>query len=136
VKLVIDTNLWVSALINTRVRLNDLILNKGIEIVISNDLLLELTDVLKRNKFRRYFSLEEAENFLLLLQEVATFIEVSANVELCDDPKDNFLLNLAIDSQANFLITGDNDLLRMGSIQHTCILTLPEFSSILNQTNE
>lgn len=131
IRVAIDTNLWVSALISVKVRLNDLILDSNLEIVISKALLLELEEVLRREKFRRYFSIEEVEIFLAILQEVALFVEVISNVELCDDPKDNFLLNLSIDSNADFLLTGDNDLLRLATIQQTKIIKLAEFFSFL-----
>ncbi len=135
IRVVIDTNLWVSALISVKVRLNNLILNPDLEIVVSEALLLELEEVLRREKFRRYFSIEEVEIFLFNLQAVAISIQVTSNLYLCDDPKDNFLLNLAIDSNANFLLSGDKDLLRMATIQQTKILTLTEFFPIINQSN-
>ena len=47
------------------------------------------------------------------------------------DEKDNFLLNLAMDSKADFLITGDSDLLALEKIDKTKIETL---SSFIEQT--
>jgi uncharacterized protein len=43
------------------------------------------------------------------------------------DSKDNFLLNLAVDGKADYLITGDKDLLEIGQIDKTSILTFKEF---------
>ncbi|WP_188562824.1 putative toxin-antitoxin system toxin component, PIN family [Hymenobacter frigidus] len=53
---------------------------------------------------------------------------VTSAVELCRDPKDNFLLNLALDSQADYLLSGDEDLLVLGSVGSTSIMTLAEFA--------
>ena len=43
------------------------------------------------------------------------------------DPKDNFLLNLAVDSKADFLLTGDKDLLVLGKVGDTKIMTISDF---------
>jgi len=44
--------------------------------------------------------------------------------------KDNYLLSLAIDSNADFLITGDNDLLLLNSIENTKIIKFIDFEKI------
>lgn len=46
---------------------------------------------------------------------------------LCRDPKDNFLLGLAFDGKADFLITGDDDLLEIGSFYQTKIIAWSSF---------
>lgn len=53
---------------------------------------------------------------------------VNSIVTQCRDEKDNFLLALAKDSKADFLITGDEDLLIIKKFQNTEILTYSEFS--------
>jgi len=50
-------------------------------------------------------------------------IKVTSNVDQCRDQKDNFLLNLAIDGRADFLITGDADLSVLGKINETRIIS-------------
>ena len=54
-------------------------------------------------------------------------VRVKSNVVVVRDPKDDFLLNLATDGRADFLITGDKDLLVLGQYEATKILTLNEF---------
>ncbi|WP_345125583.1 putative toxin-antitoxin system toxin component, PIN family [Hymenobacter antarcticus] len=49
---------------------------------------------------------------------------VTSVAEWCRDPKDNFLLSLALDSQADYLVSGDEDLLVPGSVGSTSIVTL------------
>ena len=46
---------------------------------------------------------------------------VKSKIELCRDSKDDFLLSLAMDSKADYLITGDNDLLDLKTIGKTKI---------------
>jgi predicted nucleic acid-binding protein len=50
---------------------------------------------------------------------------------LCRDEKDNYLLTLAIDSEADFLITGDNDLLELVKLNNTVILKFTEFEKVI-----
>jgi len=54
-------------------------------------------------------------------------ITVVSAIEVCRDPKDNFLLSLAIDGKADYLLTGDKDLLELKQIQQTKIQTLTDF---------
>ena len=53
-------------------------------------------------------------------------MKVSSGLDVCRDKKDNFLLNLACDSKADYLVTGDKDLLEIKSLNKTKILTLSE----------
>jgi len=52
---------------------------------------------------------------------------VKSSVELCRDKRDNFWLELAKDGQADYLITGDDDLLVLKSFKQTKILKLKDF---------
>jgi putative PIN family toxin of toxin-antitoxin system len=67
--------------------------------------------VIKRPKFRKFFSQADTENLIETIQEYAEFVDVKSNVNTCRDLKDNFLLSLSKNSSADYLITGDNDLL-------------------------
>ncbi len=49
------------------------------------------------------------------------------DIKICRDEKDNFLLSLSVDSKAEYLITGDKDLLVLEKIENTEILTFSEF---------
>ena len=76
---------------------------------------------------RKFFTQEDTEILIDTIQEFAEFIEVKSRVEVCRDEKDNFLLSLSKDSNADFLITGDNDLLVLKEFQSTKIITMAEF---------
>ena len=47
--------------------------------------------------------------------------------ERCRDPKDDYLLELAIQAQAIYLVSGDSDLLELGQIGDCKIMTVLEF---------
>jgi len=70
---------------------------------------------------------ENIKDLLQLFDYYGKMIEVSSNVDECRDFKDNFLLNLAIDGKADYLITGDSDLLVIKKIKKTEIITWTDF---------
>jgi uncharacterized protein len=84
--------------------------------------------VASRKKFSRYFNKEDIQEFFKVMDCCSETITVNSIVTQCRDEKDNFLLALAKDSKADFLITGDEDLLIIKKFQNTEILTYSEFS--------
>lgn len=127
-RIILDTNLWISYLLSNRLpHIDELILNGRSTILFSEELLEEFIEVATRPKFEKYFSKEDVIILLLLFDFYGELVEIKSKIEICRDPKDNFLLNLAKDGKADFLITGDKDLLEIGKIDQTLILTLKEF---------
>ena len=66
-------------------------------------------------------------NCFTLFHKYGKLVKVESNVKLCRDSKDNFLLNLAIDSEADYLVTGDLDLLDLNLIMNTKIINWSTF---------
>ena len=60
------------------------------------------------------------------MRTIGLFINITSEVSLCRDAKDNYLLALAKDSDANFLLTGDKDLLEIAKFENTEIVTYQE----------
>lgn len=129
-KVIIDTNLWISFLISkTFDKLDGLLLNNKVRLIFSSELLEEFIEVVNRPKFKKYFSKEDVEDLLNSIHKYADFVTVLSNVKLCRDEKDDFLLSLSVDSNADYLITGDNDLLDLVSYGDTKIVTMTAFLS-------
>ena len=61
------------------------------------------------------------------MRTIGLFVNITSEVLFCRDPKDNYLLALAKDSDANFLVTGDQDLLVIAKFENTEIVTYQEF---------
>ncbi len=61
------------------------------------------------------------------ISEAAVFFEITSNINICRDPKDNFLLSLSVDAQADYLLTNDPDLADLKQFGNTIICTLPDF---------
>jgi hypothetical protein len=127
-RIIIDTNLWISFLITKDfTKLDEIIFSRHGILVFSQELLDEFLEVARRPKFRRFFSASDIEEILETIGEYADFVKVQTKIEVCRDPKDNFLLSLSIDGNANFLLTGDKDLLDLTEFGETTIITISDF---------
>ena len=128
VRIVIDTNLWISFLITKDFdKLDKLLFSQKIVLVFSEELLNEFLEVTQRPKFKKYFSKGDIKAVINTIDEFADFIEVETITTVCRDIKDNFLLALAKDGNADFLLTGDNDLLELKEFEGAKIITISEF---------
>jgi uncharacterized protein len=129
-RLVIDTNLFISAIIHP-----DRIAATGIklaaihfDIVVSPETLKELKSVPRRAYLDRYASIEDrilrVESYVDLLEEVT----ITEHVTDCGDPKDNMFLSTALAGGAKILISGDKrDLLSMNPYRGIEIITIRHF---------
>ncbi len=127
-RVIIDTNLWISFLLKGNfVVLDVLISEENVVLLFSNELIEEFVEVIRKPKFKKYFTSRDSELLLQKMHSIAVFVEVTSNIEICRDPKDDFLLSLAVDGLATHLITGDKDLLVLGRFQNTEIITLTDY---------
>lgn len=60
-------------------------------------------------------------------------IKVRSSVTVCRDPNDNFLLALAKDGKADYLLTGDKDLLDIVKFGKTKIISITTFLETTKQ---
>ena len=123
-KVILDTNLWISFLISRKLdSIDELILNGKITLLFSTESIEEFIDVTSRPKFKKYFSKEDIRKLLSIFNTYGQLISISSPIATCRDFKDNFLLNLAVDGNADFLVTGDEDLLSIEEIENIPIIT-------------
>ena len=127
-KIILDTNIYISALLFSNVFQNKVLkIIKNHETIISEEILRELRNKLK-NKFkisREVLNIFDSE-FLTKIK----IKKIDPNIKIlkCRDPKDNHLLELSQTTQADYLITGDKDLLVLKKINKTKIVTIANFS--------
>lgn len=132
IRIVVDTNIWISFLIGKSLAgLSDEIINNRVCILFSNNLFHELIEVLSRPKFKKYFSELAIENLISLLYEKIELVEITSNFNDCRDAKDNFLLDLSVSGHANYLITGDSDLLILNPFHGVEIISYHFFQNIV-----
>lgn len=87
----------------------------------------ELGDVLSRAKFNRYVDSDQRQRFLGAFIQEARLVEIQESVHACRDPKDDQILELAINGRAGTIITGDADLLALNPFRDIPIVTPAEF---------
>ncbi len=127
-RIIVDTNLWISFLISKNFdQFEQLIYNRKVVLLFSRELIEEFIAVVSRPKFKRYFSKDDINELFTIMNKFSEVIKVKHKVDACRDKKDNFLLELARSGNANFLITGDKDLLSMKEFYGTKMITMNEF---------
>jgi len=132
IKIIIDTNIWISFFIGKHLIGLQNYINEGkFKIITCKEQIEELTLVLNRQKMRKYFSEDKIHGLIELILEISEILPLSQKVDLCRDKKDNYLLSLAISSNADYLITGDLDLLVLDSFLETRIITYSDFRQII-----
>ena len=130
IKIIVDTNIWISFLISKDFpKLEALFNNNEIVFVFSDELVREFVEVAARPKFNKYFERKDIEKILDIMNNIGEIVKVKSRVHKCRDEKDNFLLSLAKDAEANFLITGDEDLLVIKKLLNTEILSYTQFAT-------
>lgn len=111
--------------------IQDHISNGDIQIVITEQLLIEIREVTQRPKLRKYFPPERVAELIQLLEAIAIKIDIIPEHHESNDPKDNFLLDLMDNSMADFLVTGDKGLLKLNPFKTTTIVTPTNFEILL-----
>ncbi|MEI6049101.1 MAG: putative toxin-antitoxin system toxin component, PIN family [Bacteroidota bacterium] len=124
-KVILDTNIWISFLISRDFNFLDNYIETGkMKLIFSEELFSEFISVAERPKFKKYFAESDVKHLILIINRFGILVHVTTEINRCRDIKDNFLLSLAIDSNADYLVTGDNDLLALEHINETKILTI------------
>jgi putative PIN family toxin of toxin-antitoxin system len=132
-RVIFDTNVWISFLIGKRLTsLKQHITNGQITIITTEQLLREIKDVTGRERMKKYFPQSSVDELILLLETIAETVEISPKYFINRDSKDNFLLDLVDFSKADFLVTGDKDLLEHNPFLTATILTPANFEKLLN----
>ena len=127
-KVVIYTNIYISFLIGKILKnLIDDVISNDIEILTSIEQEKEIFDVVNRDKFKKYFGNAEKIELFYLLENTCKKIDIRKKVDDCIDKKDNFLLDIAINGKADYIISGDGHLLKMNPYGKIKIITYSEF---------
>jgi putative PIN family toxin of toxin-antitoxin system len=108
-KVIIDTNVFVSGIIwsGKPAQIVSKWLSGEFELILLAELLGEYLEIIERLSKNP----ELASQWRDTLIKRATFVSVTQTVDICRDPDDNFILALGLASKADYLITGDRDIL-------------------------
>lgn len=132
IKVIFDTNIWISFLIGKRLAfIKNYIADGQIIIVVTQQLLDEIKEVTSRERVKKYFPPESVSELIQLLETIAENTEIKPTHFINRDPKDNFLLDLIDFSKADYLVTGDKDLLEHNPFKTASILTPADFEKAM-----
>jgi len=114
VRAVIDTNIWISALLNPSgypARIRKAFEKGKMRVVISEPILKEIVDVLNRPRIKNKYGITESDiqELLILIEERAEHVLVTGDVDICRDKDDNLIIETAIKGNAGYLVTRDGD---------------------------
>lgn len=134
-RVVLDTNIFVSILIrpgNTLRALTEIV-DRQATLLYSADSLAELLDVLRRGKFARFTSFDDTVELIASIVRNGEMIEVSRGTNRSRDADDDKFLSLAESGRADYLITGDKDLLVLQKAGSANIVMPAQFISLIQK---
>lgn len=124
-RVVIDTNVFISAILKSGnpEKIISLWRQGNIHLLLSPFLATEILTVLHRLEIGSTY----IQQLTYRLEHHTIQILPSSPITLCRDPKDNEILSLAVDGTADYIITGDADLLTLGKIEKIIIMKPKDF---------
>jgi putative PIN family toxin of toxin-antitoxin system len=135
VKVVIDTNVLVSAILKNKdpeAVILWVTAHGDWQWVVSPDILTEYKEVLSRDKFR--ITPDVRQKWFDLLDALTTVVEVDIPLEFPRDQTDAKFLACALAVQANHIITGDRDFAEARKLVATTILPVSLFKKLVCDT--
>ena len=135
-KIVLDSNVWISGLIwegKPGQILRAAQYNK-LRILISEEIIAEISRVLKYPKLKNDYEPAglSREDIIALIVKLAIVIQVTEKVDVVyEHPADNKFIECALAGKANYVITGDKHILKIGAYKKIKILTVSDFLQIL-----
>ena len=130
-KLILDTNIIVSALISNSFPTQifyELVLTKAVDTCLSDEIFAEYIEVLARDKFVKFLNFKsKADVVLNKLRETAIYYTSNRRIEILSDLSDNKFLEVAAASSADYLITGNNLDFTITEFEYTRIVSPKEY---------
>lgn len=131
-RVVVDMNVLISATIKPNSPLAQILVyirNGRFEFLYFPQFLKEYADVVSRPHLWEKYHLdhEEIAALLQVMENRGVLVYVVTQVDICRDPDDNILLSLALDGKADYIVSGDKDLLDMVSFREIPIVKPAEF---------
>jgi|TergutMp193P3_1026864.scaffolds.fasta_scaffold287108_1 putative PIN family toxin of toxin-antitoxin system len=135
-KLVLDTNIFVSAFYwgGNPQKIIDRIVDGMDELYISNEILDEIAATMARPKFKT--RPEIIDRYIRSMEKIGKKVFITGKIRgICRDKDDDDKIECGIQSGADYLITGDDDLLVLKNYRQIKFITAQEYLKMLNDTN-
>ncbi|MBU0460819.1 MAG: putative toxin-antitoxin system toxin component, PIN family [Nanoarchaeota archaeon] len=135
-KVVLDTNVVISSAISSDgnpASIFEMLLLEEIQNFTTEEIIEEIKEVLERPRITKRLSLIEREFILNNFIHFSTTIKPAVRIEeIKDDPDDNKFLECAVSAKADYIISGDEHLLKVNRFKGILIVTPAEFVSIVD----
>lgn len=134
-RVVLDCNVIVSFLISPGENISKIracLYSGTYKLLISEEIFNEVKEILSELEFEGYINSLDNTNLIKFLLRNSENINVITLVEVCRDRKDNKYLSCAKDGKANYLVTGDEDLLILDRYKYSKIIKPSSFALILS----
>jgi uncharacterized protein len=129
--IIIDVNIWISYFIKSKAtEIVDLIIHNKLIVYSDKNLRNELIEVMCREKFSKYLTAESIENCILIFDGLTKNFNTKNHFTGSPDPKDNYLYDLALQTNSIILVTGDKKLLNF-KIPNLDTMSLSDFKNLL-----
>jgi hypothetical protein len=132
-KVLFDTNLWISFMIGKRLSsLSEVLSRQDVEVYVSEQLLDEIRTVIARPKFDNLIFEETRFYFFEMVYDVCRFTDITVQSESpVRDIKDLYLLSMAESVPVDYIVSGDKDLIDLGEHAGIPILKYSDFLNLL-----
>ena len=134
-RVVLDANTLASGAITTTGTLASIIdawRNGKYTVIVSEPILLELERTLQKPYFQQRLTNEQSSRFIMLLRKRAIISTITISVRgVATHPEDDLILATALSAKANYLVTGDAKLQKLGTYSGVRILSPRAFLDIL-----
>ncbi|MEC4815289.1 MAG: putative toxin-antitoxin system toxin component, PIN family [Scytonema sp. PMC 1069.18] len=133
-KVVFDTNVLISGLLGSPQSpphyILLLMLDGFATPLLSEETFQELCEVLSRDRLKKYIPARKLITFPQELALLADWVEPVESILICRDSKDNKFLEVAVSGGADYLVSGDNDLLVLNPFKGIPIITFRRFNAL------
>ena len=131
-KTVFDVNIWISYFLKGKfTELVDLMANHDVEFFRAKEL-TELVFVISRDKFKKYLHLP-LQSYISFYEKISTLIPIQTKFSGCRDPKDNYLFDLAFQSNSKYLVSGDRDVRETEIDKPLNVVSLRTFKEMISE---
>jgi len=143
-RIVLDANVIISALIRSdsvpgRI-LRAVVEATAARMVTSYPLLAELRSAIEYPRLQRYLQMskQDKEEFVVLLEQIADPVNIGdyQTPGICRDPKDEPYLQTALAGRADYIVSGDGDLLNLKAVEDIPIVLPSDFERILTNAKK
>jgi uncharacterized protein len=140
-RVIIDTNVFISYLLRpgdagaVRTVVHSAISAEYVVLMPASLLDEIIATVSANSRLVRKISRDELRELVDVLERVAEVIPAIAETipQVTRDPKDDYLLAYAVVGRADYLVSGDQDLLTLGEVESLQILSPADFAKLLTK---